>query len=69
MTSTFKILLTAGVLLSALGATALSFNSRQQPAMSIAEEKAHPISIVGPTKDDPLKADASWVRWRSLTDF
>jgi hypothetical protein len=69
MAITVKILLSAAVLFSALGATAFSLNLRQQLPKSLTEEDARPAASVGPTKDDPLKADVSWVRWPSLTDF
>jgi hypothetical protein len=69
MAITVKILLSAAVLFSAPGATVFSLNLRQQLPKSLAEEDARPAASVEPTKDDPLKADVSWARWLSLTDF
>jgi hypothetical protein len=65
----FKVSLLVGFLFCALAATAFSVNMRQQPVTSRMMEDAPSTSIVGPTKDDPLKTGVSWARWPSLTDF
>ena len=69
MPFTMKILLTTAVVTIALGAAALSSYPRQQNAVPVAEKAPRPATPVGPSKDDPLKADPSWKRSPSLTDF
>jgi hypothetical protein len=68
MPFTVKILLIGAVIIAALGVTAFSWNPRQQPPTPRAENGSRPVTV-GPSRDDPLKADASWKRWPSLSDF
>jgi hypothetical protein len=69
MSFTVKILLTTVVITAALGAAALSSYPRHRIAAPVAERAPRPSTPVGPSKDDPLKADLSWKRSPSLTDF
>jgi hypothetical protein len=64
-----KILLAAAVVTTALGAAALAPYPWHQVAAPVAEKAPRPATPVGPSKDDPLKADPSWIRAPSLTDF
>ena len=68
MPFTVKILLIGAVIIAALGVTAFSWNPRQQSPTPLAEKASRPVTV-GPSKDDPLQADASWKRWPSLSDF
>jgi hypothetical protein len=69
MSFAMKMLLGAAVITTAVGAASFSPHPRQQPATPLAENTAHPSTVAGPSKDDPLQAGPSWTRWHTLTDF
>jgi len=65
-----KILLPAALFATAMGTVvAYSFYHRQQPAVAIAKDAPESASTPQPLNDDPLKADTSWTRWPSVTDY
>ena len=69
MSFTVNSILTVVVVTTLLGAAALSSYPRHQIAPAVAEKAPRPATPVGPSKDDPLKADPSWIRGSSLIDF
>jgi hypothetical protein len=62
-----KILLPAAAIAAALGAFVASSHQQAQPvAIAIKGETANTAQR---SADDALKADPSWIRWPSVTDF
>ncbi len=64
-----KILLPAAIIAAALGAVAALSQNRTERTAPIIKGTAETAAAQPSSADDALRADASWVRWPSVTDF
>lgn len=64
-----KILLPAAIIAAVFGAVAALSQQRAARTTPLAKGPAETVNTPQRSADDALQADASWVRWPSVTDF